>query len=173
MAIAVEPSRALAATKVKKTAKTAKAAKAGVASTVATAGSVAKAAPVNTKVKLGFIALTDAAPLIMAKELGFFARRGLDVTLEKQSSWPALRDNVLNNQLDGAHALFGMPFSVASGIGGSGATSLKIAMMLNVNGQAITLGKSMRQADSLNSDDKREAEASTFRAEIQHAAAAF
>jgi len=92
------------------------------------------------KVKLGFIALTDCASIVMAKELGYFAERDLDVSVEKQASWPATRDNLLNGGLDGAHCLFSMPFSLATGIGGSG-TALKIAMVLNNNGQAITLNK--------------------------------
>jgi nitrate/nitrite transport system substrate-binding protein len=93
-------------------------------------------------VTLGFIALTDCASLVMAKQLGYFEDRGLDVTLQKQASWPATRDALLTNQIDGAHCLFGMPFSVATGIGGpAGNTSLKIAMVLNNNGQAITLKK--------------------------------
>lgn len=91
-------------------------------------------------VKLGFIALTDCASLVLAQELGFFADRDLEVTLEKQASWPATRDALLNGQIDGAHALFSLPLSVATGIGGTaGDTSLKVAMVLNNNGQAITL----------------------------------
>jgi nitrate/nitrite transport system substrate-binding protein len=97
------------------------------------------------KVTLGFIALTDAAPLIMAKELGYFAERGLDVTLVKQASWPATRDNLLSGQIDGAHCLSTMPYSVASGISGS-STDLKIAMILNNNGQAITLSNEYKAA---------------------------
>jgi nitrate/nitrite transport system substrate-binding protein len=118
--------------------------KAATATTAPGAGASAKKSDV--KVRLGFIALTDCAPIIMAKELGYFAERGLDVSVEKQASWAALRDAVLNNQIDGAHSLFGMPFSVASGIGGAGATSLRIAMMLNQNGQAITLDNSFKSA---------------------------
>lgn len=91
------------------------------------------------KVKLGFIALTDCAPLILAKELGIFEQRGLDVTIEKQASWPATRDNLLNGQIDGAHCLYSMPLSVATSIGGAGGTALKIAMGLDQNGQGITL----------------------------------
>lgn len=93
------------------------------------------------KVKLGFIALTDCASIVMAQELGYFSERGLDVTVEKQQSWATTRDALLNGQIDGAHCLFGMPFSVATGIGGDGSTALKIAMTLNSNGQAITLKK--------------------------------
>jgi len=93
------------------------------------------------KVRLGFIALTDCASVVMAKELGYFAERDLDVTVEKQANWAATRDNLLTGEIDGAHCLFGMPFSVATGIGGNRSTDLRIAMMLNNNGQAITLNK--------------------------------
>src|SRR5437016_498291 len=111
------------------------------------AASLSKTAPAGArrKVKLGFIALTDCAPLVMAKELGFYADQGLDVELVKQASWPATRDNLLSGQIDGAHCLFAMPFSVASGVSGSG-TDLKIAMILNNNGQAVTLSKDLRDA---------------------------
>src|SRR5689334_12943164 len=98
------------------------------------------------KVKLGFIALTDCAPLVIAKEQGFFKEKGLDVELIKQANWAATRDNLLNGQIDGAHALFSMPLSVAAGLGGSGSTDLKIAMILNNNGQAITLKKDLAKA---------------------------
>jgi len=101
-----------------------------------------KVAPAMRKLTLGFIALTDCAPLVMAKELGFYADRGLDVTLEKQASWPATRDNLLTGGIDGAHCLNWMPYSVASGVSGS-SRDLKIAMMLNNNGQAITLAKDL------------------------------
>ncbi|MGI8810700.1 MAG: CmpA/NrtA family ABC transporter substrate-binding protein [Acidimicrobiales bacterium] len=102
--------------------------------------STARSSVAPRKVKLGFIALTDCASIVMAKELGYFTERDLDVTIEKQASWPATRDNLLNNGLDGAHCLSSMPLSLATGIGGQG-TALKIAMILNNNGQAITLNK--------------------------------
>jgi nitrate/nitrite transport system substrate-binding protein len=114
---------------------------AGAATTVAAATTAAPVKKEVRKVNLGFIALTDAASIIMAKELGFFEKRSLDVTVAKQASWPALRDALLNNQIDGAHCLYSMPFSVATKIGGPGSTDLKIAMILNNNGQAITLAK--------------------------------
>jgi nitrate/nitrite transport system substrate-binding protein len=94
-----------------------------------------------TPLKFGFIALTDAAPIIMAKELGYFEARGIDATVEKQASWPVTRDALLNGQIDAAHCLYSMPFSVATGIGGPGSHDMRVLMMLNNNGQAITLGK--------------------------------
>jgi nitrate/nitrite transport system substrate-binding protein len=97
-------------------------------------------------VKLGFIALTDCAPIVMAQELGYFDERDLAVEVIKQASWPATRDALQAGQIDGAHCLFSMPLSVATKIGGSGARDLKIAMLLNQNGQAITLANSLDAA---------------------------
>ncbi|TAH00262.1 MAG: nitrate ABC transporter substrate-binding protein [Sphingobacteriales bacterium] len=93
------------------------------------------------KIKLGFISLTDCAPLVVAKELGLFAKYGVDVELEKEASWAVVRDKILNGEIDGAHCLFSMPFSVYTGIGGKAGQEMKIAMVLNNNGQAITLSK--------------------------------
>jgi len=93
------------------------------------------------KIKLGFIPLTDCAPLVVAKELGLFAKYGVDVELSKEASWAVIRDKILNGELDGAHCLFSMPLSVYTGIGGKAGAEMKIAMVLNNNGQAITLSK--------------------------------
>lgn len=93
------------------------------------------------KIRLGFIPLTDCAPLVAAKELGLFAKYGVDVELSKEASWANIRDKVLNGELDGAHCLFSMPLSVYTGIGGKAGSEMKIAMVLNNNGQAITLSK--------------------------------
>ena len=106
------------------------------------AGVVAFKVPSPTrKIKLGFIPLTDCAPLVAAKELGIFAKYGLDVELEKQASWAVVRDKILNGELDGAHCLFSMPLSVYTGVGGIAGKEMKIAMVLNNNGQSITLSK--------------------------------
>jgi len=103
--------------------------------------SIVGAHPPKRVIKLGFIPLTDCAPLIVAKEMGFFAKYGVDVQLSKEASWAVVRDKILNGELDGAHCLFSMPFSVYTGIGGKAGSEMKIAMILNDNGQAITLSK--------------------------------
>ena len=103
--------------------------------------SVLHAHPPKKIVKLGFIALTDCAPLVIAKELGLFAKYGVEVQITKEASWAVIRDKILNGELDGAHCLFSMPFSVYMGIGGKAGSEMKIAMILNNNGQAITLSK--------------------------------
>lgn len=97
--------------------------------------------PPKRVIKLGFIPLTDCAPLVIAKEMGFFTKYGVDVQISKEASWAVVRDKILNGELDGAHCLFSMPFSVYTGIGGKAGSEMKIAMILNNNGQAITLSK--------------------------------
>ena len=78
------------------------------------------AGPEATKVVLGFIALTDAAPLIVAKEKSLFDKYGLtDVAVSKQASWGATRDNIVlgseANGIDGAHILSPMPYLISTG----------------------------------------------------------
>ena len=102
---------------------------------------ITNAKPPKKVIKLGFIPLTDCAPLVIAKEMGFFAKYGLDVQLTKEASWAVVRDKILNGELDGAHCLFSMPFSVYTGIGGKAGSEMRIAMTLSNNGQAITLSK--------------------------------
>jgi nitrate/nitrite transport system substrate-binding protein len=119
-------------------------------------GSTPKAS--GKPIKIGFIALTDAASVIMADKLGYYAKRGLNVEVVKQASWPATRDALLNGDIDAAHCLFGMPFSVATGITGKAGTSdLQIAMVLNENGQAITLEKKLAAAGYADLDKAKAA----------------
>jgi nitrate/nitrite transport system substrate-binding protein len=92
-------------------------------------------------IHLGFIPLTDCAPIVIAKELGLFAKYGVNVEVTKEASWANVRDKILTGELDGAHCLFSMPFSVYTGVGGKEGSEMKIAMVLNNNGQAITLSK--------------------------------
>jgi nitrate/nitrite transport system substrate-binding protein len=105
----------------------------------------AAAGPEVTGAKLGFIALTDAAPLIIAKELGLFAKYGMpDVVVAKQASWGATRDNLVlgagGGGIDGAHLLTPMAYLLALGKIGA-ATPMNILARLNVNGQGISVEK--------------------------------
>jgi len=95
--------------------------------------------PISEPIKLGFIPLTDCSPIVMAKELGLFKKYGVEVVVTKETSWANVRDKILTGELDGAHCLYTMPFSVYTGVGGKAGSEMRIAMMLNVNGQAITL----------------------------------
>lgn len=87
--------------------------------------------------KLGFIKLTDMAPLAIAKEKGFFAEEGLNVTLEPQANWKVLLDGVIGGQLDGAHMLAGQPIAATIGLGTK--ADLIAPLSLDLNGNAITV----------------------------------
>ncbi len=92
----------------------------------------------KTVLNLGFMRLTDAAPLIAARELGFFSRFGLEVTLVREVSWANIRDKVTVGALDAAQMLAPMPLMTSLGIGGL-RCPLVTGLMLNLNGNAITL----------------------------------
>src|ERR1700730_16957886 len=110
---------------------------------------VAQAAgPEVTTAKLGFIALTDAAPLFVAKEKGIFAKYGMpDVEVQKQASWGTTRDNLVlgseGNGIDGAHILTPMPYLISSGkvTQNNQPTPMYILARLNLNGQCISVAK--------------------------------
>ena len=91
----------------------------------------------RSNLKLGFIKLTDMAPLAIAKEKGFFAEEGLNVTLEPQANWKVLLDGVAGGQLDGAHMLAGQAIAAAAGIGSK--VKLIAPLSLDLNGNAITV----------------------------------
>jgi nitrate/nitrite transport system substrate-binding protein len=99
----------------------------------------------TTTAKLGFIALTDSAPLIIAKVKGFFDKYGMtDVSVEKQASWGTTRDNIVlgssGGGIDGAHILTPMPYLISQGIVTDGRKiPMYILSRLNVNGQGISL----------------------------------
>lgn len=110
-------------------------------------GAFAQAAGPEVKgAKLGYIALTDAAPLIVAKEKGLFAKYGLpDVDVAKQASWGATRDNLVlggdASGIDGAHILTPMPYLLTAGKVTQGNQPLPMVILarLNLDAQAISV----------------------------------
>lgn len=86
---------------------------------------------------LGFIKLTDMAPLAIAKELGYFEEEGLYVTLEAQSNWKNVLDRVIDAQIDGSHMLAGQP--IAAGVGFGRQAELVTPFSMDLNGNAITV----------------------------------
>jgi nitrate/nitrite transport system substrate-binding protein len=102
-------------------------------------------APEVTTAKLGFIALTDSAPLIIAFEKGLFAKYGMkDVSVSKQTSWAVVRDNLAlgseKGGIDGAHILTPMPYIMATG---ANPTPMYILGRLNTDGQGISLSNDL------------------------------
>jgi nitrate/nitrite transport system substrate-binding protein len=88
--------------------------------------------------KIGFIAITCATPLIMADPLGFYKKQGLNVTLNKTAGWALIRDKMLNREHDASHFLSPMPVAISMGLG-SVAQPMNVATIQNINGQAIVL----------------------------------
>jgi nitrate/nitrite transport system substrate-binding protein len=102
-------------------------------------GAAGDGSAADRRIRLGFIPLTDCASVVMAHELGLYAKHGVDVVVEKQASWPVVRDKLASGELHGAHCLFGMPFAAATKVSELRGDPLRIAMVLNNNGQATTL----------------------------------
>jgi len=88
--------------------------------------------------KVGFIPITCATPIIMAQPMGFYAKRGLNVEVIKTAGWAVIRDKTLNKEYDAAHMLSPMPLAITLG---AGSTPIPYTMpaVENINGQAITL----------------------------------
>ena len=90
------------------------------------------------RLNLGFVPLTDAAPLIAAQTLGFFADEGLKTQLSREVSWATIRDKVAVGALDGAHML--APMAIAATLGaGSEPTPMIVPLALGLNGAGVTL----------------------------------
>ncbi len=91
---------------------------------------------------IGFIPLTDAAPLVVAKEMGFFEKHGLSqVTLHREPSWKAIVDGMTDGQLDAAQMVAGLPLAMTLGLNGAPSCPIATALTLSRNGNAITLDK--------------------------------
>ena len=97
--------------------------------------------------KVGFIPITCATPIIMAHPMGFYSKHGLNVEVIKTAGWAVIRDKTLNKEYDAAHMLSPMPLAITLGVG-SNATPYAAPAIENINGQAITL--------SIKHKDKRD-----------------
>lgn len=91
-----------------------------------------------TVLKLGFIPITCATPLIAAHPLGLYQKQGLSVQLVKTPGWGAIRERVLKRELHASHFLAPMPLAMSLGLG-SPAEGMHVASIQNTNGNAITL----------------------------------
>ncbi len=100
-------------------------------------------APELTEVKIGFIPLTDCAPIVVAAEMGFDKKYGIKIIPSKEASWAAIRDKTVNGELHAAHVLYGLVYGVQMGIGGQ-QKDMNVLMTLNHNGQGITLSNQLK-----------------------------
>lgn len=112
------------------------------------ADAFAQSAPLEKpRLKVGFIPITCATPIIMADPMGFYKKQGLDVEIVKTAGWAVIRDKTVNKEYDAAHMLSPMPLALSMGIG-SAPVPYTMPAVENVNGQAITL--------SIKHKDKRD-----------------
>ena len=104
-----------------------------------------KAITGNGVLRVGYVPLCDGAPLIMAQELGLFTKHGLRVELSREVGWATIRDKLIYGELDAAHAPAGMVFAATFGLG-SIAVPCLTALVLNLQGNAITLSENLWRA---------------------------
>ena len=100
--------------------------------------------PEKTRLQIGFIPLTDCASVVVAAAMGFDKKYGIEIVPSKEASWAAVRDKLINGELDAAHVLYGLIYGVHLGVGGP-KKDMAVLMSLNHNGQAITLANSLHQ----------------------------
>jgi len=115
------------------------------------------------------VALTDAAPLLAADELGFFARQGFRVALSEEGAWAALRDKIALGALDGAHMLGPMPIALACGLGGVSAR-LSVGAGIGRNGNTVALSRAL--AEEAGADGRGALAPGAFAAAVRARAAA-
>jgi nitrate/nitrite transport system substrate-binding protein len=96
------------------------------------------AKPEKADLKVGFIPITCATPIIMAHPMGFYSKHGLNVEVVKTAGWAVIRDKTINKEYDAAHMLSPMPLAITLGAG-STAIPYTMPAVENINGQAITL----------------------------------
>src|SRR5687767_7255818 len=102
--------------------------------------------PEVTDMRFGIIALTDCAPIVMAHELGYFKKFGINSIVSKEASWAVVRDKLTLGENHATHMLIGMPIASTMGLAGSPVKPMVIPWLLNRNGQAITLNNKLKNA---------------------------
>jgi nitrate/nitrite transport system substrate-binding protein len=106
-------------------------------------------APEKKEVKIGFIPLTDCASVVIASVMNFDEKYGIKIVPSKEASWAAVRDKLVNGELDAAHVLYGLIYGVHLGTGGP-RKDMAILMNLNNNGQAITLSNQLKDKGAVD-----------------------
>ena len=105
----------------------------------------APAAPEKRDLKIGFIPITCATPIIMADPMGFYRKHGLNVEVVRTAGWAVIRDRAIAREYDAAHMLAPMPLAMSLGVGVAQPIPWAVAAIENINGQAITLANKHRE----------------------------
>ncbi|GIL03777.1 MAG: nitrate ABC transporter substrate-binding protein [Betaproteobacteria bacterium] len=106
-------------------------------------------APEKKEVRIGFIPLTDCASVVIAAVNKFDEKHGIRIVPSKEASWAAVRDKLVNGELDAAHVLYGLVYGVHVGIGGP-KKDMAVLMTINHNGQAISLSKKLAEQGAVD-----------------------
>lgn len=106
-------------------------------------------APEKKEVRIGFIPLTDCASVVMAAVNEFDKKHGIRIIPSKEASWAAVRDKLVNGELDAAHVLYGLVYGVHLGIGGP-KKDMAVLMTINNNGQGISLSTQMKEKGAVD-----------------------
>jgi nitrate/nitrite transport system substrate-binding protein len=109
-------------------------------------GAYAQDGPETSNLRFGIIALTDCAPIVIAHELGYFKKFGINSVVSKEASWAVIRDKLSLGENQATHMLLGMPLASTIGLAGSPVKPMVIPWLLNRNGQAITLNNKLKAA---------------------------
>lgn len=102
------------------------------------------------RLQLGLLKLADGAPVILAKELGFFAEEGLDVAISVEPSWANIADKLAYGLLDGAVLLPPLAMAITLGLRGASACPLVVPMSLSLGGNTVTLSTELAKSLSPN-----------------------
>lgn len=104
--------------------------------------------------RVGFLALTDAAPLAVAEHLGLFTKHGIKVELHREIGWATIREKIIYGELDAAHAPAPMLWSTQLGLG-CPPMEVLTALVLNLHGNALTLAKTLWDAGARDAESLR------------------
>ncbi len=96
--------------------------------------------------RFGIIALTDCSPIVVAHEMGYFKKFGINSVVSKEASWAVIRDKLSLGENHATHMLIGMPLASTMGLAGSPVKPMVVPWLLNRNGQAITLNNKLKAA---------------------------
>jgi ABC-type nitrate/sulfonate/bicarbonate transport system substrate-binding protein len=94
--------------------------------------------PSYARLRLGFVPLSDCAPIAVAQEMGIFKRHGLDVELSRELGWASVRDKLIYGHLDAAQSIAGIALALGLGINEM-RCEVAVPMVLNLHGNAVTL----------------------------------
>jgi nitrate/nitrite transport system substrate-binding protein len=107
--------------------------------------------PEKEEVRIGFMPLTDCAPVIMASVLGFDRKHGIKIVPTREASWAGVRDKLVSGELDMAHVLYGLVYGVHLGIGGP-KKDMAALMTINNNGQGLTLSRALAERGGVDAE---------------------